>query len=70
MIPRKKGDTEEGDYRPMPEVVVDGVILEAHSDNRNPVPKRRRKVMRKIIISTAASCTNQMVPNFTHNIND
>ena len=38
-------DKEEEYYEPITEVGVDGVILESHSDPRNPVANRRKKVM-------------------------
>ena len=61
---------EEGYYKLMPKVCVDGLILQSHSDPRNPVTKSSRKIMSQRLIRTAASFTNRMVAKFTQKIND
>ena len=63
-------DEEKGDFGPIPEVEIYGVILESHSDPRDPVTKKRRKIIPQKLISTAASHTKWMVSIFTRKIND
>ena len=66
---KTKEDIEEEDFEPIPEVDIDGVILESHSDPRDPVAKNSKKLMLQQLNITATLRTNRMVDNFTQEIN-
>ena len=62
-------EEEEVYFKPIPDLDVDGVILEAHSDPRDLVSKKKRNIMPQQLSSTVASLTNLMFDNFNWEIN-
>ena len=54
----------------MPEVDINGVIIEYHSDPINNVTKKRRNIIYQLLSITDTLSTKLMVANFTRNINE
>ena len=54
----------------MHEIYSDVVILESHSDPRNSIATRKRKVKPHVLSSTTASRKEQVVANFNRRINN
>ena len=53
----------------MPEIYIDGVILEFHGDTRDPVANKRRNITPQQLSRTSASLKKRVIDKFSRNIN-